>query len=188
MKIKVFTLALLLIAGTAVSQNIRISANMILESNTVLYVDGDMHIENGKLHLDAGSTLKLSNGKSLSVNNGGNISLKGNDDEQAIITSAGYFIFILKTGATIGAEYATFEKMSGDGLNIQQGALIDPDFPLHNSTFRHGAPVSTFLTINNSQMLNIDGVSFIKTGSEAYNVAKTENTGEIYFSNFSEAL
>jgi hypothetical protein len=110
----------------------------------------------------------------------------GEDGNPVTVTSAGYFVFIISSGGTIGAEYATFEKMSGDGLNIQSGATIDPAFPLNNSIFQSGASGSTFLTINNSQELTIDGVAFISTpGNELYNVSKTLNIGEVTFTNFS---
>jgi hypothetical protein len=41
------------------------------------------------------------------------------------------------------------------------------------------------LTVNNNQVLSINGVAFIKTGTEAKNVAKTVDVGEITFTDFS---
>jgi hypothetical protein len=174
-------------AGTALAQGIKIGTNMIMTGGTVMYVDGNVDIDtDGDLKLESGSTLLLSDGKTLSVNDGGKLTLMGEDGNPVTVTSAGYFVFIVSSGGTIGAEYASFEKMSGDGLNVQSGATIDPAMPLHNSIFQNGAMGSTFLTINNSQELTIDGVAFISTpGNELYNVAKTLNIGEVTFTNFS---
>jgi hypothetical protein len=109
---------------------------MIMTGGTLMYVDGDIEIDNnGDLKLEAGSTLKLSDGKTLTVNDGGKLSLTGEDGNPVTVTSAGYFVFIVSSGGTIGAEYATFEKMSGDGLNVQSGATIDPAMPLQQQHF-----------------------------------------------------
>lgn len=180
-------LSTLLTAGTILAQGIKIGTNMIMTGGTVMYVDGNVDIDSdGDLKLESGSTLMLSDGNTLSVNDGGKLTLMGEDGSPVTVTSAGYFVFIVSSGGTIGAEYATFEKMSGDGLNVQSGATIDPALPLNNSIFQSGAEGSTFLTINNSQELTIDGVAFISTpGNELYNVAKTLNIGEVTFTNFS---
>jgi len=181
------TLSLLLIASTAHTQGIKIGTNMIMTGGTVMHVVGNIDIDNGgDLKLESGSTLKISDGNILTVSDGGKLTLMGEDGNPVTVTSAGYFVFIVSSGGTIGAEYATFEKMSGNGLNVQSGATIDPAFPLNNSIFQSGAAGSTFLTINNSQELTIDGVAFISTpGNELYNVAKTLNIGEVTFTNFS---
>lgn len=160
---------------------------MIMTSGTTIYVDGNVDIDNGgDLKLESGSMLKLSNGKTLTVKDGGKLTLIGEDGDPVTVTSAGYFVFIVSSGGTIGADHTTFEKMSGNGLNIQSGATIDPVFPLNNSIFKSGAAGSTFLTINNSQEVTIDGVAFISTpGNELYNVAKTLNIGQVTITNFS---
>ena len=183
----ILILSIFIATGFAVSQSIRISTNMIMTEGTTMFVDNDLQIDNnGNLKLQSGSTLKISDGNILSVNDGGKLTLMGEDGSPVTVTSAGYFVFIVSSGGTIGAEYATFEKMSGDGLNIQSGATIDPAMPLNNSIFQGGASGSTFLTINNSQDMTIDGVAFISApGNELYNVAKTLNIGEVTFTNFS---
>jgi hypothetical protein len=180
-------IAAICLTGIIHAQGIKIGTNMILTGGTIMYVDGDVEIDNeGDLKLDAGSTLKLGDGKTLNVNDGGTLTLIGEDGNPVTVTSAGYFVFIVSSGGTIGADYATFEKMSGNGLNVQSGATIDPVFPLNNSVFKSGAAGSSFLTINNNQELTIDGVSFISTpGNELYNVAKTLNIGQVTFTNFS---
>jgi len=182
-----FSLSILLTAGTALAQGIKIGTNMIMTGGAVMYVDGNVDIDNnGDLKLESGSTLKISDGNTLTVNDGGKLTLMGEDGNPVTITSAGYFVFIVSSGGTIGAEYAAFEKMSGDGLNVLSGATIDPAMPLHNSIFQNGSMASTFLTINNSQELTINGVAFISIpGNELYNVAKTLNIGEVTFTNFS---
>jgi hypothetical protein len=187
MKSIIITLVISLVTSSIFAQGISIGTNMIMTGGTTMYVDGNVQINNsGELKAEAGSTLRLSNGSTLTVNDGGKLTLMGEDGNPVTVTSAGYFVFIVSSGGTIGADYATFEKMSGNGLNVQSGATIDPAFPLNNSIFQSGASGATFLTINNSQELTIDGVAFISTpGNELYNVAKTLNIGEVTFTNFS---
>lgn len=185
MKNLIILSAVMLFAGHAAFSQLKISTNMVLGSNTVMFVDGDIHIDEGELRLEAGSTLKLSDEKNLLVNDGGMISIAGSDTEEVLITSAGYFAFIVNTGGAISADHAIFEKMSGNGLTIQPGATIDTDNPLHNSVFQSGAAGATMLTVNNNQVLTIEGVVFIQTDSEAYNVAKTVDVGEVTFTDFS---
>lgn len=185
MKTLLLIIAVNCLPGIILAQGIKIGTNMFMTGGSTMYVDGNIDID-GDLKIESGSTLILSDGKILSVNDGGKLILMGEDGNPVTVTSAGYFVFIVSSGGTIGADYATFEKMSDDGLNVQSGATIDPVFPLNNSIFQNGAMGSTFLTINNSQELNIDGVAFISTpGNELYNVAKTLNIGEVTFTNFS---
>jgi hypothetical protein len=125
MKNLIILSAMMLFAGHAAFSQVKISTNMVLGSNTVMFVDGDIHIDEGELRLEAGSTLKLSDEKNLLVNDGGMISIAGSDTEEVLITSAGYFAFIVNTGGAISADHAIFEKMSGSGLTIQPGATID---------------------------------------------------------------
>jgi hypothetical protein len=187
MKKTILLFTLIFLSCMIHAQGIKIGTKMIVISGTTMNVDGNVGIDNGgDLKLESGSILKVGNGKTLSVNNGGKLTLMGEDGDPVTVTSSGYFVFIVSSGGNIGANYATFEKMSGDGLSIQSGAAIDPLFPLNNSIFKSGAAGSTFLTINNSQELTIDGVAFISTpGHEDYNVAKTLSVGELTFTNFS---
>ncbi len=182
-----FIFSILLSSSMTLAQDIKIGSSFIMTGGTIMYVDGDVDIDHdGDLKLESGSTLILGEGKTLSVNDGGKLTLMGEDGNPVTVTSAGYFVFVVSSGGTIGGEYATFEKMSGNGLNIQPGAMVDPSWPLNNSVFQNGTAGSTFLTINNNQTLTIDGVAFIATpGHELYNVSKTLNIGEVTFTNFS---
>ena len=184
MKSIIFVLSILLMPLFLMAQ-LKISSNMNVASGTFLYVNTDIIIVDGNLEFHAGSNLTLTNEKSITVSTGGKLTLMGEDGSPVTVTSSGYFVFIVGSGGTIGGEYATFEKMSGNGLNIQPGAMVDPSSPLNNSVFKNGAAGSTFLTINNNQTLTIDGVTFIATaGHELYNVSKTLNIGEVTFTSF----
>lgn len=185
MKTTILTSIILLTVVFAAGQNIRIEANMVVTPGTKLHSNANLIVENGELELQAGATLIMGNGRTITVNNGGIINIPGTASEQAVVTSTGYFMFVVNGGGTLGAQHAVFEKMSGSGLTIQAGATIDPANPLHNSVFQNGATGATMLTVNNNQVLTIDGVAFIKTGTEAYNIAKTVDVGEIIFTSFS---
>jgi len=163
-----------------------INANINLAQGAVMHSTIDVVINSGNLHLGPGSTLSLGDNQTLTVNNGGTISLKGNNTAKATVTSTGFFVFYINGGGTISANHAKFEKISGSGLTIQQGGIIDPVHSLNNSVFSNGAAGSTFLTINNNQVLTIDNVAFIAApGNELFNVAKTLDIGMVTFANYS---
>lgn len=162
-----------------------INANINLAQGAVMHSTIDVVINSGTLHLGPGSTLSLGDNQTLTVNNGGFISLKGNNTAKATVISTGFFAFYINSGGTISANHASFERMSGSGLTIQQGGIIDPAHSLNNSVFSNGAAGSTFLTVNNNQVLTIDNVAFIATpGNEIFNVTKTLDIGMVTFTNY----
>jgi len=185
MKTSIITSVFLLAVIFSAGQNTSIGAHMVLEPGTALHANTNLDVVAGELLLKANSTLIMGDGNTLSVNEGGAIKVLGNASEHAIVTSTGYFVFIVSDGGTIGANYATFEKMSGNGLNIQSGAVVDPNNPLSNCTFQQGSSGSTLLTINNNQYLNIEGAVFIfSPDMELYNVAKTLSQGIVNFTGY----
>ena len=185
MKNLITTTVILLSVIAAFGQGVLINAHITLDPGTKMHVDANLGIQAAELAIQHGATLIMGNGRTLTVNEGGAIKVIGNATDQAIVTSTGYFVFIINDGGTIGAYHATFEKMSGNGLTIKNGAIIDPDHPLSNSTFQSGSSGSTLLTINNNQHLTIEGAVFISApGMELYNVAKTHNQGIVNFINY----
>ncbi len=188
MKKQAIILFTMLVMGFATAQEVRIGAHITLNPGTKMHVDANLGIEATELTVLPGASLIMGNGRTLSVNEGGVIKALGDEghpSNQAIITSTGYFVFIVSDGGTISANHATFEKMSGSGLNIQHGAVVDPNNPLSNCTFQQGSNSSTLLTINNNQYLTIDGAIFISSpGMELYNVGKTLSQGIVNFINY----
>jgi len=175
----------MLAASFATAQEVRIGAHITLEPGTKMHVDANLGIQAAELAIQPGATLIMGNGRTLTVNDGGHVKVIGNATDQAIVTSTGYFVFIVSDGGSIGANFATFEKMSGSGLTIEEGATVDPDQPLSNSIFQNGSSSSTLLTINNNQYLTIEGTVFISSpGMEIHNVAKTLNQGIVNFINY----
>ena len=186
MKAITILLFTLLAASFATAQEVRIGAHITLDPGTKMHVDANLGIQAAELAIQPGATLIMGNGRTLTVNEGGAIKVIGNATDQAIVTSTGYFVFIVSDGGSISANFATFEKMSGSGLTIEEGATVDPDNPLSNSIFQNGSSGSTLLTINNNQYLTIEGAVFISAPDmELYNVAKTLNQGIVNFINYS---
>ncbi len=185
MKIITIILFTLLLASFATAQEVRIGANMVIDPGTKMHVDANLGIQAAELAIQPGASLIMGNGRTLTVNEGGAIKVIGNATDRGMVTSTGYFVFIVSDGGTIGANYATFEKMSGSGLTIQPGATVDPDHPFSNSTFQSGSSGSTLLTINNNQHLTIEGAVFISAPDmELHNMAKTLNQGIVNFINY----
>lgn len=176
---------LLAFASVVSAQGVQVGGHIKVESGAILSVMGNVDIDNGTLTIDPGGRLLLENLKTLSVNNGGRIRVIGDDEDQAMISSPGFFYFNVYSGGTIAAENALIERMEGGGLQIHNGAQIDPEHPLRNCIFQDGSPGSTLLTINNNQILTINGVEFNHTpGIELHNVAKVNDEGKITFTNF----
>ncbi|MBW6514073.1 MAG: hypothetical protein K0B87_04895 [Candidatus Syntrophosphaera sp.] len=129
---------------------------------------------NGTLALDTGSELRITSVKALTVNSGGSLQTTG-----GIIThnGTGYYALNIESGASISAVNTTFEYMNTSGLNIKDGAWVDPDNSLDYCTFRNGAITilgGKLLSINNGQHLVITGASFPNLPvNPANNVAKT---------------
>ncbi len=176
---------LLVITGRMSAQGVFVSGNVRVESNAILSVMGNIDIDNGTLTIDPEGKLLMGNLKSLTVDDGGTIRVIGDDVNKAIISSPGFFHFNILNGGTIAAENALIERTEGNGLQIHEGAQIDTEHPLQKCIFQDGSPESTLLTINNNQVLTINGVEFNHTpGVELYNVMKNNDEGKITFTNF----
>ena len=74
--------------------------------------------------------------------------------------------------------------MTGNGVYVKSGAIINPLLPFHNCFFRNGETGGSLLTIDNDQTLTINDVEFLSGSRDAlYNVTKTFDEGEITFEN-----
>jgi hypothetical protein len=184
-KIMITVSAVLLLTNLSLAQMV-INANMHISPGTFVHFNTDVEIENATLKAEEGSTIIMGDNRTLEVGTNATLDLKGADSDKVTVTSSGYFLFYVKDGGNISADHAIFEKMSGNGLEIQEGATVDPAFAFSNSIFRYGTANSIFLTINNDQEFAVSGVMFIATpGNELYNVSKTLDIGQVFFTNYS---
>ncbi len=131
-------------------------------------------------------TLRLMENKSLTVFTGGGVILLGSESTYATVTGyagmTGFYSFTVNSGGTIYANWVLFEYMNTNGINVQNGAVVNEDWCFNHCQFRNGAPGGTLLTINNSQDLTLFDVSFPNnTWGGSYNVMKTINQGSINF-------
>jgi hypothetical protein len=137
----------------------------------------------GKLQLTEASFLAIENGKTLTVNNGGILDMSGNSANPATIThNTGYYALNVESGGAIGAVYGVFEYMNTNGVNIKNGALVDVAKPFNNCTFRLGQSGGRLMSVENSQVFNVNDAIFpTNTWSGAYNVYKSVNAGTVNF-------
>jgi hypothetical protein len=100
------------------------------------------------LALDGVGSLLMGASQSLTVNNGGLLELNGTITDQPKISriSSGNYAFNIESGGTIAAEYALFEHMNTNGINLKPGAIVDHSKAFHNSTFRNGQSGGRLLT------------------------------------------
>jgi hypothetical protein len=173
--------------------DLTVNSELTTDLNDVI-VYGNVDINNGGyLEIGPGSSLQMFDASSLTVNNGGTFAALGNAGSKALITDFGLagYDFDVNAGGTISADNAIFEYMENpSGINVSNGAIIDPVNCFNNCTFRNGtspAFMSTYLTINNAQTLTIHNASFPIAGLD-YNVLKENTLGLITFVDYSGAF
>lgn len=142
----------------------------------------DLEINGGVLEVTAGNQLIL--GDSLVVNTGGTLKLSGTGAQPVTVIqgSGGYYTFEVNSGGIIHAQHTIFNHMNGNGLNVKNGASVDPSGPFTACTFGEGPAGGVLLTINTDQTLEIpDAVFPENTWGGAYNVRKSVDAGEVTF-------
>ncbi len=136
---------------------------------------GGIYIDGGTMHIGAEKILSVDG--AIEVNQGGSIELLGSTLNPVIVknTVAGSYYLDIKNGGSIRAENVIFEGMKLTGIHIEDGAFIDPAYSFTNCKFQdfiNPDPSSSFLTIDNDQVLTITGASFPDNSSAAYNIKK----------------
>ncbi len=139
--------------------------------------------DGGTISIDDNAWLEVGGGAALNVNNGGVLEFIGSAGNLAKLTHhSGYYDVEIESGGTISAEYATFEYMSANGVQVKNGAIIDATHPFDNCIFREGIAGGTLLTVNNNQILTVANANFpTNTWVGASNVSKALNQGHVEF-------
>ncbi len=139
----------------------------------------------GTLEVDAAAIVTLAGTMSLSVRSGGRLEALGTSTSSARIThSTGYYNLNVLAGGTLSANYAVFEYLRTNGVNVQPGASVDPANSFHNCTFRNGTMYGTLLTLDNGQNLLINAANFpTNTWTGNNNVRKNTDAGVVNFAN-----
>ncbi|KAA3616964.1 MAG: T9SS C-terminal target domain-containing protein [Calditrichaeota bacterium] len=166
---------------TITNGGLHLNGNDLLMGNG----SGDSLSVSDSLVVDAGSRLRLASGSVLVANSGGHIKVLGADGNPATVTNqgSGTYSFDILSGASIGAQYYTFESMDSDGIYVHDGATINSTNDFSNGTFTNGTSGGTFLRVDNNQTLStISGTSFPSDpGGGASNVMKSLNQGSLTF-------
>ena len=168
--------------------NITLNAGT-LDLNGQLYRStGNVTINNGgKLLINADAEFELGDGRNLSVNSGGRLELIGSSGHYAKLSrQAGYYVCNIESGGTISADWALFEYMGSNGINVKPGALVDSENSFSNCRFQYGITGGTLLTLDNSQALTVGEAVFpANSWGGAYNVAKNVIMGTVNMLNAS---
>ena len=129
---------------------------------------------NGILNLSPDSQLLLGDMGGVYVM--GRLELLGADTHPAILSrsGSGHYYCNVSEGGTLSAEYALFEYMDTQGINIGNYGNLDPVHTLHHCTFQQGPMFGTLLQINSTQSgLVIDGAHFPdNTWNGMFNVSR----------------
>ncbi|MBE0638475.1 MAG: choice-of-anchor D domain-containing protein, partial [Bacteroidales bacterium] len=178
-----------------ITSDILINNNLTVDAGTLNVIEVDVSA-GGNVNVNSGGSFVLNNnshllmgsGKTLSVNNGGTLSVIGSLGAEAGISriSSGYYSFDVQSGGSMDAQYGIFEYMGTNGVNITNGALVDPANAFNYCTFRNGAAGQTLLSVQNDQELSCNGAIFpANTWGGASNVTKWVNQGRITFYDYS---
>ncbi len=107
----------------------------------------------------------------------GRLELIGVEAHPAILShsSGGHYYCTVSGGGTLSAEYALFEYMNTQGVDITDAGYLDPVHTLHHCTFQQGPLFGTLLQINNNQsgLVINDAVFPDNTWMGMYNAART---------------
>ncbi|HPS63861.1 MAG TPA: T9SS type A sorting domain-containing protein, partial [Bacteroidales bacterium] len=155
-----------------------------------LFVFGNVTVNDAAtLTLASGSLLVLTDTKQLNVNSGGRLESYGTAVNPVTIranVSTYRYALNINSGGTIAADHTLFMNMGANGVYLPPGSTVDPAYAFYGCTFQDGASGGTLLGINNSQVLTIRHAVFpSNTWGGASNVAKTLNSGHVYFVDFS---
>ncbi len=178
-----------LFSDITITNDLEIALGTMNINSFVATVDGDATINPGsKLQLEGYGTLVLGNNRALSVMEGAELQLAGDGEYYTKITStSGRYALNVESGGILSAEFAIFEFMDVNGVNIKPGAIIDPASAFSNCIFRNGHVAGRLLTLNNDQALTINNASF-PTITGGFNVSKLHNTGVVTFAEYSGAF
>ena len=182
------------VTQAANSQTIR--GHLIIDNGSYYMINrtlnclGDLTINDAaKLNCDSSCTVKMAAGKTINVNNGGAIEANGvanNTRVNFTHFSDGYYNFNVHNGGTFLANFVIFEYTGVNGVYIQPGASTTGP---HDSIFRNGIAGGVLLRMDSGETLVITNANFpTNAGGGAKNVAKTVNSGSVYFSNWSGAF
>ncbi len=181
--------------GLAITSGIlKVKNNTMIESGTLQIQEdatnvGNMLVGSGaRLMITGMGNLSLGAGKSLTVSDSGMLEVIGNEELQPKLSriADGHYSIDVESGGIIAASYAIFEYMNSQGVNIKPGALVDPVRSFDFCTFRNGQAGGRLLTINNSEVFDVQHATFpTNTWGGQYNVYKDVNTGHVTFNGHS---
>ena len=146
----------------------------------------DVDISGGSLVVDKDSYLLMYDNGELFVNAGGTLSVEGIPGSPATIThNSGNYALRVKSGGTISADNGVFEYMNADGVDIENGAIVDTANAFSDCYFANGMTGGTYLTIDNGQNLTMSDVYFAANSwGGTSNVKKNVNSGLVTFTDF----
>ena len=153
--------------------------SVIISSGKSEKVTNDLTVDRGTLKAEEGVNLYLD--QELSVNNEGILLLHGIESNPIkVSSSSGYYDFTIESGGTLSASYCEFENMSSSGINIEDGAIIDPDGAFLGCTFKNGESGGSYLVLDNELDLTIiEPVFDMDIALRTYNIAKNTDQGSV---------
>ena len=154
-------------------------------TNRTLDCLGDLSVNaDGKLHCNNANTVKIDDNSAIKVLAGGVIEVVGFGTAASTTfthSGTGRYAFTVYSEGSLSVDWATFEYMDINGVNIDGGTVSSLD----NCIFQNGAPGGCLLKIGGSQAFTVNNANFpTNAGGGAKNVKKTDNFGSVYFSNW----
>jgi len=94
------------------------------------------------------------------------------------------FQIVVNESGEISVQYTDFSNLGEAGIQVRPGAWIDPAMTFKGCRFNTNSPLSTIVTLDNSQDLIIEDAEFNGlTGDVYFNVRKTQDAGTVLIVN-----
>ncbi|MCK4694380.1 MAG: hypothetical protein KAT74_01390, partial [Candidatus Cloacimonetes bacterium] len=169
-----------------VGNDLTINPGALYSNDNTISVSGNVIVNSGGvLYMEANSTLEIGDASSLNVFGGGTLEVNGESGAYATVTrsTTGAYGFNVYSGGTMGADWAIFEYMNGNGVFLTIGSLVDPVLTFNNCIFRNGyAAPSALFAISNDATFTSSNTYFENTlGTTGWNVWKNNDDGEVTF-------
>ncbi len=136
-------------------------------------------ITNGAVSLC--STSHISTYGIITIAGGGSLICSGTAADYAQMSGIAGALWKMEVlnGGSISAVYTEFTDLRNEGILVCEGATVDLLADFDGCKFFQGGTGATYLTISNSQSLEIENIIFISALGVLYNISKTNNLGTI---------
>jgi len=153
--------------------------------NNAIDVSGNVNVNSGGvLFVQAGGTLLVGDNNAITAAFGSYFYVEGGPSNYATVTHSGTGRFACDIFGEIAGNWAIFEYMGVNGVNVLPSGNVNSTYTFNNCIFRAGAgPSAALLELHQDQTFTCYNAYFENTyGNTGANVWKHEDNGNFTFS------